>query len=320
MQIAKCKMQIQKSHISVGRKAEFTAVASLTLVLCTSSTVAQSPFSFSDIQFWIGSGENRAALLIDWDENSADSPSLAWGYRWDGAADGSDMLLAIISVDDRLFAKLGGATTNPNAVFGIGYDADGDGQFALDDGTNFDDAGIAFTSPPDLATSVDPDDYYAEGWFTGFWHYGIEMPAGTNPFDGSNWSDVAVGMASRTLVDGSWDSWTFSPTFNFDAFAENPQPSAPRFSPGDFNRDGQSDAADYSLWRSKFGSTSDFDADGSGNGVVDAADYVVWRHHLTVRNSGSLVSGAPSVPEPATVVALAIGTFLVPLPNRKEKN
>ena len=262
------------------------------------SFLPAEPFTFDDIQFWVGSGANRAALVIDWVERSPNSPSLAWGYRWDGTARGSDMLRAIVAADNRLFAKFGGPPSNPNAVYGIGYDADGDGQFALDDGTTFDDSGIAFTSPADLATSTDADDYYAEGWFTGFWHYGVEIPAGTNPYDGSNWSDIPVGMASRTLIDGSWDSWTFSPTFNFAAFAENPQPAAPPFSPGDFNRDGQVDAADYSLWRSAFGSTSQLEADGNADGIVDAADYVVWRNHFTTASAASAAAGTGAVPEP----------------------
>jgi dockerin type I repeat protein len=295
------------------------SLPAIALALLLFRTQPMHAFSFEEIEFWVGSGANRAALVIDWVERSPNPPALSWGYRWDGTARGSDMLRAIVTADTRLFAKLGGPPSNPNAVYGIGYDADGDGQFALDDGTTFDDSGTVFTSPADLATSADPDDYYAEGWFTGFWHYGVETPAGTNPYDGSNWSDIPVGMASRTLVDGSWDSWSFSPTFNFAAFAENPQPAAPPFSPGDFNRNGRVDAADYSLWRSTFGSTSQLDADGNADGIVDAADYVVWRDHFTEVSAISAAIGTLAVPEPPTLVAITIALFLIPLLIRKEK-
>ncbi len=46
--------------------------------------------------------------------------------------------------------------------------------------------------------------------------------------------------------------------------------------PGDYNGDGNVDAADYTVWRDNLGSTSNLDADGDGSGTVDAADYTVW--------------------------------------------
>ena len=48
---------------------------------------------------------------------------------------------------------------------------------------------------------------------------------------------------------------------------------------GDYNKNGAVDAADYTVWRSSFGSTSNLDADGNNNGVIDAADYVVWKNN-----------------------------------------
>ena len=49
--------------------------------------------------------------------------------------------------------------------------------------------------------------------------------------------------------------------------------------PGDFDRSGYVDAADYNLWRRTFGTERlPFSgADGDGDGVVDADDYAVWR-------------------------------------------
>jgi hypothetical protein len=48
----------------------------------------------------------------------------------------------------------------------------------------------------------------------------------------------------------------------------------------DYNRDSFVDAADYSTWRSTYGSTTNLAADGNGDDVVDAADYTVWRDSL----------------------------------------
>ena len=46
---------------------------------------------------------------------------------------------------------------------------------------------------------------------------------------------------------------------------------------GDYDRDGDVDAADYNVWQADFGSTMNLAADGNKNSDIDAADYVVWR-------------------------------------------
>ena len=68
--------------------------------------------------------------------------------------------------------------------------------------------------------------------------------------------------------------------------------------PGDYNADGEVDAADYGVWRTAYGST-DLSADGNVDGKIDGADYVVWRNHL----QSAAASGA-SVPEPVTSVVM----------------
>ena len=110
------------------------------------SCIRAQPFTFDEVQFWVGSGANRAALVIDWLENTNEPPALVWGYRWDGAANGRDMLQAVVAADPRLFAKFGNHAEYGAAVFGFGYDANDDGGFEIDDGTTFNAAGMAFRS------------------------------------------------------------------------------------------------------------------------------------------------------------------------------
>lgn len=258
-------------------------------------------FTFDDIEFWVGHGANRAAVVIDWSDTTTDPPALVWGFRWDGTAFGRDMLKAVVAADDRLFAKIGGPIANPVAIYGLGYDANDDSQFALDDNSAFNEVGFATSAPADGAVSVDAADHYAEGWFTGFWHYG---QAATSPYAGGAWADAPLGMAGRTLTDGAWDSWVFTPSFNFAAFAVNPIAAPAPFLPGDFDRDGTVTTTDYDVWKTAFGSTTDLAADASGNGVIDAADYSIWRDN--VAESLSFDARANVVPEPATLVPLLI--------------
>jgi len=166
--------------------------------------------SFNDIQTWAGDGAsatNRAALVMQWNIN-ATSYSYAWGFGWNsGAPTGQDMLNAIDLADTRLIIDY---HPTYGALFGIFYDADGNGSSHIA-GT----PGIAnpdWTQPPfadDVAgTTTDPSDLYQSGWVNGFWGY--------SNYDSSDsyanvvWASSFVGLGSRSLSDGSWDSLSFS--------------------------------------------------------------------------------------------------------------
>jgi PEP-CTERM motif len=49
---------------------------------------------------------------------------------------------------------------------------------------------------------------------------------------------------------------------------------------GDYNRDGNVDAADYTVWRDTLGSNTFMAADGNGNGTIDAGDLTKWKTGL----------------------------------------
>ena len=77
-------------------------------------------------------------------------------------------------------------------------------------------------------------------------------------------------------------------------------------SPGDYNGDGTVDAADYTVWRDAFGSSTDLRADGNGNGIIDSGDYDIWKSLFGATyasGSGSLAT----VPEPTSGLLLLIG-------------
>jgi hypothetical protein len=107
------------------------------------------------------------------------------------------------------------------------------------------------------------------------------------------------------------------------------QIGAPPNTPGDYNRNGVVDAADYVVWRDTLTqSGTGLAADGTGNNLIDAADYDVWRAHFgRAVGNGSSTAIAPeierttvstNIPEPATFVSaltLLIGILFCRVPN-----
>ncbi|MEX2093481.1 MAG: M64 family metallopeptidase [Pirellulales bacterium] len=83
---------------------------------------------------------------------------------------------------------------------------------------------------------------------------------------------------------------------------------------GDYNLNGEVDAADYSVWKSSFGSSGQLAADGNDDGFVNAADYTVWRNNVGVGTGGANAANVP-IPEPTAAglftTALIAGRLLV---------
>jgi hypothetical protein len=278
---------------------------------------------FDDIEFWVGSGANQAALVLDWNGNITTDNSLAWGFRWDGATPKTvDMVTAIVTADPRLYAKMGPVGGFGIAVIGAGYDANNDGQFAIDDDTFFDERGIASSGPEDGAVSVDPGDWYAEGWFvTGFWQYGV---ATGNPFDGGSWARSGSGISSRDVLNNTWHSLAFTPTFNFNAFAQNPI-AAPVSGDADFDGDGNVDGRDFLAWQRGFGLTSGAlpeQGDANGDGAVNAADLDFWSAQYGSEPLSALrlpPSALNSIPEPSTGLLIPFVVLLTCCTRSKRK-
>lgn len=186
------------------------------LAVALSGLQAQTPVgSFDDIQHWTGSGTNRAALVLQW--NDAFSPSsLVWGYRWDGQATGLDMLRAIAGstrIEDLAGDLVGSGSGSDNRLaLGLVQYSFGLSVLSLD------------YAPFQSAQRTQSD------WNSGYWEYfisggnfeytnwGETLPslydvAGSPLYPAGLWLSSPIGAGDRSLVDGAWDAYSFAPDF-----------------------------------------------------------------------------------------------------------
>ena len=174
----------------------------------------QAALSLDDIQFWTGTGTNRAVMLIEWKSpevrNSTEvlSPiihkTLAWGYRWDGESNASEMFNAIVANDPQLFGVLSADTGYGSMIMGLGYDLNNNKIFGINTATDTwaysyysnsdiaDGVAIADYGDADIAQSLDAVDLYwggVNGPSWELWHEKdnqggfVEMPqTGDDPY------------------------------------------------------------------------------------------------------------------------------------------
>jgi hypothetical protein len=176
-------------------------------LLLTAANVGRADFlELSSIQTWVGSGSNEAGFVVDWKTSSGDV-SLAWGYRWNGTATGEDMLRALAGANVGLYSTLGNFGSFGYAVFGLGYDLDGNGQFGVTPPLTFTNGISTLASASDVDPSrapTEPGDLYQEDWWTGYWSYWTKSDSQ------APWVSSDVGMSDRILTNGSWDGWSFA--------------------------------------------------------------------------------------------------------------
>ncbi|MGQ9651807.1 MAG: PEP-CTERM sorting domain-containing protein [Phycisphaerae bacterium] len=179
------------------------------------STSSAQAITFDDVDYWVGTGSNRAGFVIDWNDGKS-AESLVWGYRWDGTKKGEDMLMAIVAADARLFMHVSTPGGYGVALFGAGYDLDGDGVFGVSPALSFDAGGLSVGSPNDSRVPTDSADHWKEGWMTaGYWSYWLGG-SGNSPI----WGFSGTGMSGRTLTNHCWDGWSWAPGFSGSAPSE----------------------------------------------------------------------------------------------------
>lgn len=214
---------------------------------------SDTQFSFDDIQFWVGSGSNRAALVIEWHDGTQPD-AMVWGYKWDGEASGHDMIVAIAKSDPRLVLLTQYTGWMGYTISGIGYSENTMNiQYDLEEAKVYPRNAFDFdlpientllgqTSVPehpaeDVATAI------REGLQTGVIYHPLNAEVyGYPSYDYDSWtcdnathweagwyegywsyfvregqtsfSYSGLGATSRKLVDGSWDAWSWNGDMN----------------------------------------------------------------------------------------------------------
>jgi hypothetical protein len=171
--------------------------------------------SFENIQYWVGSGPHRAALVFQWNDG-LEPVSVAWGYRWDGQATGMDMLRAIA----------GSTRIEDPAGDPVGTGSGADGRLSL--GLVEYSFGLSVLSLEYLPG--DGGERTQRDWFSGYWEYFIRGgnfeyydwvtkdtalfdEAGSSIYAPGAWSSSSVGASDRPLIDGAWDAYGFAAKF-----------------------------------------------------------------------------------------------------------
>lgn len=98
--------------------------------------------------------------------------------------------------------------------------------------------------------------------------------------------------------------------------------TAPAGIPGDYNKDGIVNTADYTVWRDHLNQTTaggyTLPNEGASTGTVDNADYTFWKNNFGAHGSGSGALGSGAVPEPSTLMMGLCGIVGILAARRKK--
>jgi hypothetical protein len=134
--------------------------------------------------------------------------------------------------------------------------------------------------------------------------------------NGNGTGSIAWG-ATTTNGDGSISRVLYAMSTNSGIQAFTLTLPVPPTVPGDYNKDGAVDAADYVEWRNTLNRAAipaGTEADGSGNGTVGAEDLDFWKARFG--NPGSGASFGVAVPEPGALMLISIASVTLALCRR----
>ena len=186
----------------------------------TPVAVARS-FRMDNIRFWLGSGTNECAIVIDFNDGSVEECSFAWGYRWNGTAPSVRAILDEITAKDSRLKMFASTSEYGSFIDAFAYDADGDG------GT-FERVWNANTQAYDFVKS-DADDIFPSLGSNS----GVDAETGNYIYTGTSWmllsgtetnfenvsfAETPDGADLVHPANGEWICWRICPyTSTYDS-------------------------------------------------------------------------------------------------------
>ncbi len=200
-------------------------------------------FSFDSIDFWVGDGENRAAIVLTWhDTNKTVPDDMVWGYRWSADVDtisGLVLFQEVMKADPRLIGLIQYTGPMGYTINGIGYGSGGrstvgvyfdyaeaqkhntypsDAQTlaanAISAGNQTGIIDHPFGAPSESGRPIYDYDYWMApvassthwfaGWYQGYWSYFVRDSYNTD------FSYSGYGASSRKVQNGTWDAWSWN--------------------------------------------------------------------------------------------------------------
>ena len=161
---------------------------SLLMVGMSVAHAQTSPFLVSQT---VGTGSNESFLTVDFQDGSADH-SYLFGYRYDGAKTGADLLDAVAAQTGLTVGYYPGYGPNDGNALGVAPNL-----FSFQGHTQ--DGGPNFTNS--------------------YWSYFLSP-------DGKNWQPANFGASSTPLSNGSYDGWSWADNVPYPQMP--PTPVTPR--------------------------------------------------------------------------------------------
>jgi len=163
--------------------------------------------SFNQIKYWVGSGKDSAAVVIDWYLDG--SETYVWGYLFDGQSTGIELLYTLAAEDPRFYMLVYAETEYGSAIGGMGVNPSSTGRKCITK-TGYTpqcagESGIISLGSYDFDgwSAITAGAYWSGGWMNGYWSYHTRNNS-TSDFEYSQ-----VGASSRIILPGSWDAWGY---------------------------------------------------------------------------------------------------------------